>query len=76
MTIMNLHRIFNPKAIAVIGASEKTGSVGASIMTNLVTGEFKGEILPVNPRRSSVMGLPAFSSLDDINRGDKNLQGT
>ncbi|MEA1967382.1 MAG: acetate--CoA ligase family protein, partial [Thermodesulfobacteriota bacterium] len=37
-------------------------------MTNLVTGEFKGEILPVNPRRSSVMGLPAFSSVENINK--------
>lgn len=56
----------NPESIAVIGASPKKGSVGAAVMENLVTGGYKGNIFPVNPKYDSVMGLPALSKVEDL----------
>ncbi len=56
----------NPKSIAVIGASEQKGNVGASIMSNLVSGGFKGKIFPVNPKYNQVKGFSAFARLDDL----------
>jgi acetyltransferase len=44
MGIYNIDRIFNPGAIAVIGASEKAGSVGSTLMSNLVQSGFQGEL--------------------------------
>jgi len=49
MAILNLERMFRPKSVAFIGASEKTGSLGAALMRNYIGGGFKGEIYPVNP---------------------------
>ncbi|MBA3012620.1 MAG: bifunctional acetate--CoA ligase family protein/GNAT family N-acetyltransferase [Proteobacteria bacterium] len=66
MTTLNLHHILNPRSVAVIGASEKKGSVGASIMTNLVSAGFKGKIFPVNPKYTRVMGMPALPSAQNL----------
>ncbi|MDA3787415.1 MAG: CoA-binding protein, partial [Desulfobacula sp.] len=66
MSTLNLHRLFNPKSVAVVGASEKEGSVGFSIMKNLVKTGFKGDIFPVNKKHKSIMGLPSFGSIQDI----------
>jgi predicted CoA-binding protein len=51
MSVENLDKIFQPKSIAVVGASERRGSVGAAIMHNLLAGGFSGEIHPINPKR-------------------------
>jgi acetyltransferase len=59
--------MFQPKSIAVIGASEKGGSVGASVMQNLITGGFTGEIYPVNPRYRKVYRRKAYHSVRSIN---------
>ena len=59
----NLNRIFNPAQIAVVGASEKPGSIGNAIMTNLVNGKYSGRLLPVNPKYDKLHGLPAYKSL-------------
>ena len=66
MGIHNLDRMFRPKSIAVIGARQKPDSIGAVMMRNLKEGGFAGEIFPVNPRRSQIMGYKAFSSIDAI----------
>ncbi len=66
MTTMNLHRLFNPESVAVIGAGERNGSIGYSIMKNLFETGFKGKIFPVNPKYKQVMGIPAFSDIRDI----------
>lgn len=66
MTTMNLQRMFNPESVAVVGAGEKKGSVGFSIMKNLVGTGFKGKIFPVNPKYKTVLGYPAFSDVRDI----------
>jgi acetyltransferase len=66
MGIHNLDRMFRPKSIAVIGARQKPDSIGAIMMRNLKEGGFGGEIFPVNPRRSQIMGYKAFGSVEAI----------
>lgn len=66
MSTINLHRLFNPESMAVVGASEKKGSVGFSIMQNLINYGFKGDIFPVNPKRKSIMGLESYANIQDI----------
>ncbi|MBS3766383.1 CoA-binding protein, partial [Candidatus Bipolaricaulota bacterium] len=65
MPAEKLDKIFNPESLAVIGASEKEGSVGATLMRNIVEG-FEGDIYPVNINRDEVMNIEAFSSVSEI----------
>ena len=46
----NLNRIFNPRHVAEVGASEKAGTIGSALMRNLIDGGFAGRLLPVNPK--------------------------
>ncbi|TRO47886.1 acetyl CoA synthetase subunit alpha, partial [Candidatus Bathyarchaeota archaeon] len=66
MGIENLNRIFNPKRIAVVGASDKEGSLGAKIFSNLIVADYKGEVFPVNPFRQTVQGITAYPSISKI----------
>ena len=52
--------------MAVIGASEKQGSVGRTVLWNLVTNPFGGTVYPVNPRRSQVLGIRAYPTIADV----------
>jgi len=61
-----LDPIFAPKSVAVIGATETVGSVGRTILDNLIKGGFAGDIYPVNPKRPTVLGLPAFTSITTV----------
>ncbi|MCF7876229.1 bifunctional acetate--CoA ligase family protein/GNAT family N-acetyltransferase [Candidatus Bipolaricaulota bacterium] len=65
MPAEKLDNIFKPESLAVVGASEKEGSVGATLMKNIVEG-FEGEIYPVNINRDTVMDIEAFSSVKEI----------
>jgi len=66
MSTINLHRLFNPKSVAVIGASEKKGSIGFLILKNLIKNDFTRDIYPVNPKYSIIMDLPSFANIEDI----------
>ena len=66
MSIYNLDRLFQPRSVAVVGASDREGSVGAAVMRNLVGGGYRGGIHPINPNRRQVCGQPTFSSLSEI----------
>ena len=63
MSVRNLEYLFNAKSIAVIGASDRPHSVGATVFRNLIGGAFTGAIWPINSRRSTVAGLRAFPSV-------------
>jgi acetyltransferase len=65
MPAENLEKMFSPSSVALIGASEKEGSVGRMIMENLRKG-FEGSLYPVNPRRDSVLGLTCVKSVTDL----------
>jgi len=58
--------IFNPKTVAVIGASAAKGKWGNAIMKNLVDTNFEGKIYPVNPRGGKILNLDAYPSIKDI----------
>ena len=58
--------IFAPKSVAVIGATEREGSVGRTIIWNLMSTSFGGTIFPVNPKRASILGIKAYPSIADI----------
>ena len=63
MGVNKLEKIFRPESIAVVGASEKEGSIGSALMRNLIEGGYAGDVYPINPRRNTVHGLPAHSSV-------------
>ncbi|MEM2557497.1 MAG: CoA-binding protein, partial [Candidatus Bathyarchaeia archaeon] len=66
MGIEGLDKIFNPKRIAVIGASNREGSVGFRLFNNLIGVGFKGFVYPVNPFSQSVQGVMAYPSIKKI----------
>ena len=66
MSTRNLEKIFAPKRIAVVGASDDPGSVGQTVLRNLIGSGFNGVVYPVNLKRESVMGIAAYPSLQAI----------
>src|SRR5215212_7800094 len=61
-----LDSIFAPKSVAVIGATETPGSVGRTMVWNLISSSFGGTIYPVNPKRASILGIKAYPSLSAV----------
>ena len=59
---MSLSGLFNPERVAVIGATEREGSVGRAVMSNLLA-DFEGEVVPVNPTQDRVFDRPAVDSV-------------
>src|SRR5512135_165042 len=62
----DLRAFFAPQTVAVIGATEKPGSVGRTILWNLISSPFGGAVFPVNPKRWSVLGIKAHPAITDI----------
>lgn len=61
-----LDPIFDPETIAVIGASDKPGSVGRTLLWNLVSNPFGGTVFPVNPNRKNALGIKAYPAIGDV----------
>ena len=61
-----LDAIFQPKSVALIGATEKPNSVGRTLLWNLISNPFGGVVYPINPARQSVMGIKAYPSIASI----------
>ncbi len=68
LSIRHLDALFRPASVAVIGASDRSGSVGALVMRNLQRGGFAGSVWPVNPRHATVAGLPCHPSVRALPR--------
>jgi acyl-CoA synthetase (NDP forming) len=66
MIMKDLNTLFNPKSIAVVGATESRLKWGAFIMSNILDGGFKGPVYPVSATSETVYGLKAYKSLSDI----------
>jgi acetyl coenzyme A synthetase (ADP forming)-like protein len=64
--VRQMNRIMKPKAVAVIGASAETGKIGNSVMKNLINGGYKGEIYPIHPKATEIMGKRVYKSVKDI----------
>ncbi len=63
-----LEQLFNPRSIAVFGASDSGHSVGSKVFANLLAGEFAGPITPVNPKYRTVSGIRCFRSIDRVDQ--------
>ncbi len=66
MSIRNLEALFQPRSVAVIGASDRPGSVGAVVFRNVLEGGFSGPVWPVNHRHDSVAGRQAWRDVDAL----------
>ena len=65
-TPRSLQPIFSPKSVAVIGATEKAGSVGRTVIWNLISSPFGGTVYPVNPKRENILGIKAYPNIKDL----------
>ena len=61
-----LDPLLKPRSIAVLGASERLGSVGRRTIENLLLGGYAGDLFALNPGYQSVLGVPCFASLDQL----------
>jgi acetyl coenzyme A synthetase (ADP forming)-like protein len=64
--VRDMNRIMKPDAVAVIGASAEDGKIGNSVMKNLINGGYEGEIYPINPSATEIMGRKAYKSVKDV----------
>ena len=57
---------FSPRTVAVIGATDRPGSVGRTLLWNLISNPFGGTVFPVNPKRNNVLGIKAYKEITAI----------
>lgn len=62
----SIERFFNPRSVAVIGASRRQETIGRALVRNLITGDFTGRVYAVNPTSNAVTGLPTYKTVSDI----------
>ena len=62
----SLEVLFHPQSVAVIGASENPSTYGYFFMDHMLDYGFKGQIYPINPKVTEIMGIKAYPSLDDV----------
>lgn len=68
MDTEQLNKIFYPTSIAIVGASNSKNSVGYSLLNNLLSGGYKGEIYPINPNLKEIQGLRSYTSLSEVKK--------
>lgn len=61
-----LEKLFNPNAVAVIGASDKPNSVGQKVFSNLLNGHYSGKLYAVNPKHKEIQGITTYPSIKEI----------
>ncbi|MDR2839478.1 MAG: CoA-binding protein, partial [Azonexus sp.] len=61
-----LTTLFEPKSVAVIGASERENSVGNIIFKNILSSGYTGRLYAINPKHDSILGQPAYKSIEEI----------
>lgn len=62
----HINAIMNPKSVAVVGATNRPGSVGLAIFRNIIDAGFQGVLYPVNPNAKSIQSVKAYPRLADI----------
>jgi acetyltransferase len=66
MSIRNLSHFFTPASVAVIGASARAGSVGATVLGNIASAGFAGAVWPVNPKYRQLLGMDVFADVSHL----------
>ncbi|RZF65056.1 CoA-binding protein [Sphingomonas populi] len=64
-----LDRLLRPRSVAIVGASDKLGALGASVLANLDRNGFSGAVHLINPKRAEIGGRPCLASVDDLPDG-------
>lgn len=64
--------LFEPRSIAVIGASRDTDKIGYKIINNIVSGGYRGAVYPVNPQGGEILGCRVYKSVEEID-GDVDM---
>lgn len=59
----SLEKMFMPRSVAVIGATDRPGTVAQTLLQNLIRGKFEGSIFPVNPKHAEIMGLRCYREI-------------
>lgn len=62
----DLDVFFRPASVAVIGATERSGHVGRTVLWNLISSPFGGAVYPINAKRSSVLGIKAYPNIASV----------
>ncbi len=66
MEKQSLEALFAPETVAVIGATDRLGTVGRTVLQNLLAPAFHGRVYPVNPQRPEVLGAKAYKSIGEV----------
>ncbi|MBN1260878.1 MAG: acetate--CoA ligase family protein [Anaerolineae bacterium] len=66
MDLEVLNGLLRPKSIAVIGASNKKGKIGYTVVENLIESQYQGAVYPINPREAEVQGFKSYPSVLDV----------
>ncbi|OCQ20502.1 protein acetyltransferase [Pseudoalteromonas luteoviolacea] len=66
MSVKRIGQFFNPRSVAVIGASSNPARAGNVVMRNLLQGGFKGPIMPVTPKYTAVQGVLAYPNIESL----------
>ncbi|MCL0063184.1 acetate--CoA ligase family protein [Peptococcaceae bacterium] len=64
----DLKKFFNPKSIAIVGASTVPGKIGNAVLNNIISSGFKGDIYPINPKADKIEGIKCYGSLKSIGK--------
>jgi acetyltransferase len=66
LATLNLDKIFNPRSVAIIGASDEEGTVGYALVKNFVDLGFEGKVYPVNLRKTEILGIKVYASVEQV----------
>src|SRR4051794_24589095 len=66
MTIRNLDHLLAPRSVALIGASDRPGSVGYTMLRNMLGGRYRGRVMPVNPKHASIEGQICYRDVASL----------
>jgi acetyltransferase len=66
MSIRNLDRLLAPRSVALIGASDRLGSIGLTMVRNMRGGSYRGSVMLVNPRHAGLEGLPCYPDVASL----------
>ncbi|MEM1513864.1 MAG: acetate--CoA ligase family protein [Candidatus Thermoplasmatota archaeon] len=62
-----LDLLFNPRSVAIVGASHHEGKIGHTVLRNIILSGYKGKIYPINPNGGELFGLKVYRSINEIN---------
>jgi acetate---CoA ligase (ADP-forming) len=63
-----LNALLKPKSVAVVGASAKPGKIGHTVLDNIIKSGYKGDVYPINPGETEILGLKCFPSVVDVGK--------